>query len=140
MTTYLVDTNIILRFLVQDIPKQSIKAYKFFQAVKKSNEYVQIPHTILIEVVYHLLHTYDIPREKIADTLVAFLSHKWIKISNKPAVLEALKIFKSSKIDLVDILLYTTAAQNNKTLVSFDKDFKKLAKITGNNVPVIKSI
>ena len=140
MTTYLVDTNIILRFLVQDIPEQSTKAYKFFQTVKKNNEYIQIPHTILVEIVYHLIHTYGIPRERVADTLISFLSHKWIKVTNKSAVLEALKIFKSSKIDLVDILLYTIATQSNKTLVSFDRDFKKLAEISSDKVPEIKNL
>ncbi len=128
MKTYLLDTNVILRYLLNDIPEQAEKARRIFNRARSLKARVKILPIILVEVVYHLIHTYKIPRNEVADTLQIFISPKWIKIENKDAILEALELFKNSKIDMVDLMLFTIAKHKGYEIVSFDKDFKRLRR------------
>ncbi len=128
MKTYLVDTNVILRYLLNDIPEQAEKARRIFNRARSLKARVKILPIILVVVVYHLSHTYKIPRNEVADTLQIFISPKWIKIENKDAILEALELFKNSKIDMVDLMLFTIAKHKGYEIVSFDKDFKRLRR------------
>lgn len=128
MKTYLVDTNVILRYLLNDIPDQAEKARRIFNRARSLKARVKILPIILVEVVYHLIHTYKIPRNEVADTLQIFISPKWIKIENKDAILEVLELFKNSKVDMVDLMLFTIAKHKGYEIVSFDKDFKRLRR------------
>ena len=48
-------------------------------------------------------------------------------VKEKEVIFEALNIYRLNKIDLVDLIIWTTAKNENKKLLSFDKDFDKLS-------------
>ena len=137
---YLLDANVILRYLTNDIPSQRARAKKLFKRVQDLNYVVKILPITLIEVIYHLGNRYRLPRSKIAELIKTFISPNWIYLDNKEEVLEALELYKSSKIDMVDILLFVHAKYQGYEVASFDKDFDKLKRLTGFTKPVLHKL
>jgi predicted nucleic-acid-binding protein len=114
---YLIDTNVILRYLMADHEKFSPKAKAFMVKVSQEKTKAEIPAVVIVECVYVMEKFYRIPRREIADKLS--------RIFNLSEILEALIYFEASKADIVDCLL-AAASAHDRIVVSFDKDFTEL--------------
>ena len=78
----LIDTNVILRYLLNDIPEQADKAGEIID----DGAYT-LPE-IIAEVVYVLTKLYSVPREKIVEIVVPLFEK--VEIDEKEIVVYAL--------------------------------------------------
>ena len=126
---YLIDTNVILRYLMADHEKFSPKAKAFMVKVSQEKTKAEIPAVVIVECVYVMEKFYRIPKHEIADTLSRILNFSGIVNPDKSEILEALLKYEVSNADIVDCLLAASSAPD-KVVVSFDKDFAKLKATT----------
>ena len=126
---YLIDTNVILRYLMADHEKFSPKAKAFMVKVSQEKTKAEIPAVVIVECVYVMEKFYRIPKHEIADTLSRILNFSGIVNPDKSEILEALIKYEASNADIVDCLLAASSAPD-KVVVSFDKDFAKLKATT----------
>jgi len=122
---YLIDTNVILRYLMADHEKFSPKAKAFMVKVSQEKTKAEIPAVVIVECVYVMEKFYRIPRREIADKLSRIFNLSGIVNPDKSEILEALVYFVASKADIVDCLLAASSA-TDRIVVSFDNDFKNL--------------
>ena len=122
---YLIDTNVILRYLMADHEKFSPKAKAFMVKVSQEKTKAEIPAVVIVECVYVMEKFYRIPRHEIADKLSRVFNLSEIVNPDKSEILEALVYFVASKADIVDCLLAASSA-TDRIVVSFDNDFKNL--------------
>jgi predicted nucleic-acid-binding protein len=115
------DANIILRFLRNDDPRQSLTAAELFkQAEKKELHLIASPVTIL-EVFYVLARTYAMPRPEVARILKTLLGSGLVSCEDGGVALDALRRITSNKISFGDAYLMATAARANEEIVTFDQ-------------------
>ena len=126
---YLIDTNVILRYLMADHKKFSPKAKAFMVKVSQEKTKAEIPAVVIVECVYVMEKFYRIPKHEIADTLSRIFNFSGIANPDKSEILEALIKYEASNADIVDCLLAASSAPD-KVVVSFDKDFAKLKATT----------
>ena len=113
--------NIILRFLRNDDPRQSLTAAELFkQAEKKELHLIASPVTIL-EVFYVLARTYAMPRPEVARILQTLLGSGLVSCEDGGIALDALRRITSNKISFGDAYLMATAAEANEEIVTFDQ-------------------
>ena len=122
---YLIDTNVILRYLMADHEKFSPKAKAFMVEVSQEKTRAEIPAVVIAECVYVMEKFYKIPRLKITDTLGRILNFSGIVNPDKSEILEALIKYEESNADIVDCLLAASSSPD-RVVVSFDKDFARL--------------
>jgi len=122
---YLIDTNVILRYLMADHEKFSPKAKAFMVKVSQEKTKAEIPAVVIVECVYVMEKFYRIPKREIADTLSRILNFSGIVNPDKSEILEALLKYEVSNADIVDGLLAASSAPD-RVVVSFDKDFERL--------------
>jgi predicted nucleic-acid-binding protein len=122
---YLIDTNVVLRFLLDDHPIFSPKAKRFMQAVFNKERASALPAVVLVECVYVLEKFYRVPRSDIADNLSRLLTCPGIVNSDKATLLKALNLYSHAGADIVDGILAASSSEQSP-IVSFDKDFRKL--------------
>ena len=122
---YLIDTNVILRYLMADHEKFSPKAKAFMVKVSQEKTKAEIPAVVIVECVYVMDKFYRIPKHEIADTLSRILNFSGIANPDKSEILEALLKYEASNADIVDCLLAASSAPD-RVVVSFDKDFARL--------------
>jgi len=111
----LVDANIILRYLLNDIPEQS----KIARLVLTSGN-VKILTQVIAEVIYVLSKIYKINRKEISENLFKIFSLDGITVENEEIVVFAVAEYGNSKLDFVDELLYANSKIKGVMIKTFD--------------------
>ena len=122
---YLIDTNMILRYLLNDHKRFSPRAKVFMQDAAKGIKKAELQSVVVVECVYVMEKFYEIPINETVDKLSRILNFKGIVNANKSAILAALVKYENSSADIVDCILAAKSSLQ-RVIVSFDKDFIRL--------------
>jgi predicted nucleic acid-binding protein len=125
----LVDTNLIIRYLVQDHEKHAKAAGKLFDACDRGDVVIVTLPAVLAECVFVLESFYEHPRGDIASALGRLISSPGVEISAVATHIDALDRYRKTKIHFVDCLIAATAATENMPVASFDQDFRKFTDV-----------
>ena len=129
----LVDTNLIVRFLVQDHEKHAKAAGKLFEACDRGEIEIVILSAVLVECVFVLESFYQHSRANIAAALAALISSPGVEISENAIHLDALERYRRIKIHFVDCLLAAVARAEDTPVATFDEDFRKFGDVRIEN-------
>jgi predicted nucleic acid-binding protein len=125
----LVDTNLIIRYLVQDHEKHARAAGKLFDACDRGDVVIVVLPVVLAECVFVLESFYRHPHADIAAALGRLISSPGVEISEVTIHLDALNRYKGSKVHFVDCLLAATAVANDVPVATFDRDFRNFVDV-----------
>ena len=125
----LVDTNLIVRYLVQDHERHAKAAGKLFDACDRGDVVIVVLPAVLAECVFVLESFYEHPRGDIASVLGRLISSPGVEIAGAAIHLDALDRYRRTKIHFVDCLIAATAAAENTAVASFDHDFRKFTDV-----------
>jgi predicted nucleic-acid-binding protein len=121
---YLIDTNVVIRFLTKDHEELSEKSTEIFKKIEKGEIRAKITESVLAEIVYVIMKIYGKDREFTANIIKKILDLKGIINRDKTRLKKALNIFVNQKVDIVDALLLSHAKQC-LGILSFDKDLNR---------------
>ena len=120
------DTNIILRFLLRDIPDQSTRA---IAAVEGSECYVT--DVVITETIFVLEKIYEARRRDIASSLRSFLRFPNL-LSNADLLNDVMDLYQNREsLSIIDCYAAVEAGPSGNQMVTFDK---KLLKYGGSHV------
>lgn len=127
------DTNIIIRYLTQDDPKQSQEARSLLQRIQSKELVVTTCEGVIVEVVQVLSSRvlYNLPRDEIKKYLVNILSLSRLKLPHKRVYFRALDLYAAHGfLDFVDALnIAHMERQKISTIFTFDQGFDKIPGI-----------
>jgi predicted nucleic-acid-binding protein len=121
----LVDTNLIVRYLVQDHEKHAKAAGKLFDACDRGDVIIAVLPVVLAECVFVLESFYEHPRGDIASALGRLISSPGVEIEDAVIHMDALDRYRKTKVHFVDCLIAATAAAEDSPVATFDLDFRK---------------
>lgn len=126
MKEIILDTNVLARYLLADIPEQYQQATQIFARIEKGEVYGLISILVLDELIWTLENYYSFKRKDYIPSILKILYHKKIKIieAKKEVVINTLERMKKTNIDFTDI--YLSEIKGTRTILSFDQDFEKL--------------
>jgi len=125
----LVDTNLVVRYLVQDHEKHAKAAGKLFDACDRGDVVIVVLPAVLAECVFVLESFYERPRGHISSALGRLISSPGVEISGATIHLDALERYRKTTVHFVDCLLAATAVAEDTPVASFDQDFRKFADV-----------
>lgn len=125
----LVDTNVVLRFLLNDDPDQSPRAQRLFIGTITGRAVLEIGDGVLAECVWVLEKALKVPKLEIARQLVRLLSLPGVRAQGSTrSIVDALATYGRSRGDIVDCLLDARARSRRARVYTFDAtDFKRFA-------------
>lgn len=124
-----VDTNVLVRILVDDDPKQSAAARQWFSANER--EGILVDHIVLVELVWVLRARYRQPREAIAKALELLLATGGIIVPEEQLVRGALAGYRNGRGDFADHLIKHRAnARGASPVGTFDEELHGLKGFT----------
>jgi predicted nucleic acid-binding protein len=129
----LIDTNLIVRYLVQDHEKHAKAAEKLFDACDRGDVLIVVLPAVLSECVFVLESFYEHPRGEIAAALGRLISSPGVEIAGVAIHLDALDRYRKTKVHFVDCLIAATAMAEDIPVATFDQDFRKFAGIRIEN-------
>ena len=116
------DTNVLVRYLVQDDPKQSPVATKYIETHCTKDNPCFVGHITLCELAWVLERLYLQGRDGIATVIEELLQIGQLEIMEPQVVWRALNDYKQSNADFPDHLLARVNELNGcKSTVTFDK-------------------
>jgi predicted nucleic-acid-binding protein len=121
-----IDTNLVVRYLTRDHPKQSVRARALIDG-----EAVFVAVTVMLEVEWVLRSTYGYGPADVARAIRLFAGLSTVTVEARAVVAVALDLAESG-IDFADALhLSRSKAAHCDGLVSFDRKFVKAANAAG---------
>jgi predicted nucleic acid-binding protein len=125
----IVDTNIIVRYLVQDAPKHAAAANSLFDACDRGEVTLVVLPAVAAECVFVLESFYEHPRSAIAEVLGSLLASPGMELIDLAIHLDALDRYRNSKLHFVDCMIAATAAGNDVPVATFDREFKRFPDV-----------
>lgn len=125
------DTNILLRHLLQDVPGQSERASAFIQSVAAGTQGARIADTVVFEAVFTLQRRYRVPKADIAAALLPLIELPAIVLPGKRRFRLAFDYYVRLNIAFGDA--YHAALMQSLKLtevVTFDREYNRLPGIS----------
>lgn len=124
----ILDTNMILRFLLRDNKEMADEAAKIIDGGN-----VILTNEVAAEVVYVLTGVYKADRSTISDALLKFIEIDGVKSAEYGVLSKALKFFAERGLDFVDCLLCAYNLQYGYEVCTFDVKLNKfIQKLNAN--------
>lgn len=125
------DTNVVVRLLVDDDAAQCQRARRFVEAVEAADEMLWLSDVVLCETVWVLESCYRLPREAIARALARLIRARQIMIASSDQVAAALVRYAEGPADFADyVILEQSKAAGCEKLVTFDRELLTLPGVS----------
>ncbi len=124
------DTNVVVRYVMQDDPKQSQKATLLIEALSADAPGF-LPLVAVVEFVWVLVSCYGLKRDQVAEAIYGILRTKEFIVDRTEQVAQALRVYKTGSADFADCLIErcATSAGCERTM-TFDASAAKSAGMT----------
>lgn len=121
------DTNVVVRYLVQDEPDQSKRANRVIEKAVASGDLLRISQVTLCEIVWVLERCYAIPKDELILVIKQLLQTRQIRIEQDDIAWQSLHDFEnSSGVDFSDCLIGRQNALHECLFTyTFDKNAAK---------------
>ena len=113
----ILDANVILRYLLRDLPDKAEEARDAIMAGAATTA------EVLAEVVYVLGGVYKADRTTIATALEAFIQE--VEVPHKAALRYAFQLYGLKKLDFVDCVLAGYHHAEGMNIMTFDMKLQK---------------
>ena len=129
----LVDTNVILRFLMGDHPTQSLSATALFRAANRGDRRLWCTFLAIVESVHILVTSQTgacLPKSVAVEMLLEFVDSPGLRVEQRELAIRALQIYAAHTVDFIDAYHAALLASRGETrILSFDRDFDKIPGI-----------
>jgi predicted nucleic-acid-binding protein len=121
------DTNILIRYLVQDDDQQLAAAKKLIRSALAAGETLFVPITVTLELEWVLRSNFKFTKEQITLTLSSLLSAAELSFESESAAEIALALYKKSNADYSDCVHIALAhIAGEGPLWTFDRAASKI--------------
>ena len=124
------DTNVLVRYILQDDPKQANKATKLIESLTSENPgFITI--VSIVNLYWILTSCFGLTSHQIKQALDILLRSKQIIVERAEQVLCTLLVFADGKADFADCLIERTAASAGcEQTLTFDVNAARHAGMT----------
>jgi predicted nucleic-acid-binding protein len=116
------DTNVLVRFLVEDDPEQTQRATSLIERAVKADDELFITDIVLCELVWVLSGAYGFGRPDIVNTLKDLARARHLRFPDSDALVRALNAYERGRADFADYLIREQARRAGcDSVATFDK-------------------
>lgn len=126
MSKNLIDTNLIIRFLVNDTPAKVAKIEKLLK--NKSNQNILLD-TVVAEIAWVLNSYYTLDKFDIIKKIKALIHIDTVEC-NAFLINRALTLWEENNVSYIDSYLASVAELGNMTLYTYDRKFSSISTIS----------
>ncbi len=126
MSKNLLDTNLIIRFLVNDDPK---KVARVEELLKSKNDTNILLDTILAEIIWVLSSYYSLKKKEVAEKIRALIHVDSVEC-NQVLINRAMTLWENNNISYIDAYLAAVAELGDLTLYTYDTRLASITSIT----------
>jgi predicted nucleic-acid-binding protein len=120
------DTNVLLRLIIDDDPVQSAAAERVLAQSIRTREQLFVPIPVLCELVWMLKdQKFKQPKASIVNVIQTLVNDDQFRVESEHQVISALDSYRQGKADFADYLIGQLARRAGcRDTVTFDKALK----------------
>lgn len=120
------DTNVLVRFLVEDDARQSAAAAALIDRAVSRGDALFISDVVLCETVWVLSRSYRLARAEVADTLRDLLRARHLLFTLPERISRALDAYAIGRADFADYVIREMALDAGcDVIATFDRELQK---------------
>lgn len=120
-----VDSNILIRYVVKDVPSLAEKATALVNDALSRREPIFVSLVVLVECVWVLKTTYRYPKTHLISFVEVLLQETGFLLENRDAVIDSLQEFRTGRGDVADYLIGQLGkARGSSTTFTFDQGLR----------------
>ena len=124
------DTNILLRHVLNDDPDQSPRATAYLALIEQGEIKAHSADTVIFEAVFTLERRYRRPKQRIRDALLPLIELPGIVLPGKRRFRQVFHLYVERNLPFADAYHAVLMARRKLvTIVTFDRDFDRIAGI-----------
>lgn len=124
----IIDTNLIIRYIVKDDGGKADAVEKFFLAAKEKGGALFVPGIVIFEVVFVLEKIYSLDRALIRGAIEGILNTPIFRCDMDSVIRAALVNYDEKKVKFADAVIAAWGLERGiKTIYTYDeRDFRKI--------------
>ena len=131
-----IDTNLLVRYLVNDDQKKADAVDNLLDRAIKGEARIIVPSVVIAELVWVLESFYQLKADVILELVEAIVNTSVLDVTDKSMVISALRLYKNRNIDFIDAWIIEFAKERGiKTIYTFDK--KHFRDIEGIEITIL---
>lgn len=124
------DTNVIVRYIMQDDVKQSPMATRLVES-RTAAAPGFVPIVAVVELAWVMSSAYELDKRQLTAALEGLLRTKELVVESAETVWRALRLYQSANADFADCLIERSASASGCVrTMTFDRDAAKGAGMT----------
>jgi predicted nucleic-acid-binding protein len=124
------DTNVLVRYIMQDDLKQSPLATRFVES-RSAESRGFVPLVSVVELFWVMSSAYELDRDQLIAALEGLLRTKELVVERAEIVWKALRNFQTANVEFADCLIERSAAAAGcEKTMTFDRGATKSAGMT----------
>jgi len=136
--TLILDTNVILRYLTNDVPEKAGDCEKLFNSAKAGKVKLFVTDICIAELVWTLKSYFHLGNEDISEKVIAIINTPGFCFSDEALILDAMIRLKEENVDFADAYNAALAARDDMKISSYDRDYRKFSDITAIEPPAFE--
>lgn len=96
------DTNVLVRWIVDDDPRQSVRVQRLFEDAHEQGVPLFVPSTVILELEWVLRSRYKFNKSTVLSTFNALLETQELEFQDEPALERALAFYRQNSVDFAD--------------------------------------
>jgi predicted nucleic-acid-binding protein len=134
MKTISLDTNVILRHLLDDVPGQVRELDRCMERARRGRISLYVSKIAIVEAYYVLLKLYKKPRKEVLTALSSLINSDFLLIESRGVIFEAIELAKVEiGVSLADCILFAESKELGYDFMTFDKKLQALSKLDQSN-------
>ena len=116
-----IDTNVLVRFLVEDDVRQTARVKALFRRVIEAEDSLFVSHVVACELSWVLVTCYRFDRAAVVRAVLSLLASRNVTFEDVEAMHRAVSAFAQAKGDLADYLIRERGRKEGcETVFTFD--------------------
>lgn len=122
-----VDTNVLVRHLVQDHPAQAAAAAALFKQAAAQGEMLFVELTVALELEWVLRSRYRFGKEAVLNVFSALLESRELQFQSEAVLEQALDLYQAHTADFADCMhLGACLSDGHEPMLTFDRKAQAL--------------
>ena len=124
------DTNVLVRWLMDDDARQAARVQKLFDEVLEQRSTLFVPSTVILELEWVLRSCYDFDKSTVLGAFNALLETQELEFQDEPAFERALGLYREGSADFADCLHAGQCGSAGRVpMITFDETAARLPNV-----------
>ena len=124
----IVDTNILLRVILNEPSDNFVKAKKIIDKIEQGVLIAIVSELVIAECIWVLMSVYKKTKSEILPIITELILRDNFEIRDKNIIAESMEIFGQHNVSWIDSYLYCLSKNIDTELITFDVKLNKLCK------------